>query len=350
MTGASGFLGRACLRLLRELPEPPALTLLLRPPARARLEQEGLLRSEWQALEGDLAQPRLGLVEDAYQRLAAGLRGVFHCAGNVRFDLRLEQARRVNLEGTRRLLELALAAAGGGARPRFDHVSTAYVVGRREGRFDEQDGPGAAGFCNSYEQTKWEAEQLVRGAGGALAVTVYRPSILLPSTADSDQPGSLAPVWCARMLRRGRLLCIPGRRSARLDLIGVDTAARALAHYLTRDSAPGGTIHLTAGCDHAATFGELVELAAAQLGVRPPPWIEPRLFRRWIRPLLWLLLHGQRRSVWLSGENLLPYLEQSRCFEPRRAAADFPWWQGEAARAREQVRALLQDLLASGRI
>jgi nucleoside-diphosphate-sugar epimerase len=351
MTGASGFLGRDCLRLFAGLPAAPGLVLLLRQQARERLQQDGLLRPEWEWLEGDLSRERLGLSIAEYERLARRLGGIFHCAGNVRFDLDLRAARQVNLGGTQRLLELAAAANSSSAiRLRFDHVSTAYVVGRRSGSFVEGEGPGAAGFCNSYEQSKWEAEQAVLAAAGTLAVTIYRPSIILPTSPGQTQPGASTPVWCARVFRRGRLVCIPGQKAALLDLIGVDQVARALVGYVTRAQPPGGVIHLSAGCAHSVALGELVELAARQFGVRPPPWMKPHTFRRWVRPLLWLTLYGRRRSVWRSGENLLPYLEQSRCFEPLRAAADFPGWYDEAGRIRARLRQLLDDLQQAGRL
>ena len=346
MTGGSGFLGRACLRAFGELPDPPALELLLRREARVRLSQEGLLRPQWGCLEGDLAQEKLALPSDVYERIAGRLGGILHCAGNVRFDLNLEEARRVNVTGTRRLLELAEAAAAGGRRIRFDHVSTAYVIGRRSGSFTEGEAPRDGQFCNTYEQSKWEAEQAVCAAAEKLAVTIYRPSILLPGSVEQSQPGALAPVWCARIL--GSLLFLPGRPSARLDLIAVDQAARVLVRYLSRE-APGGVIHLSAGSAHALSLGELVELAAARLGVRQPPWVAPEHFRRWVRPLLWVALYGRARAIWRSGENLLPYLEQSRCFEPLRASSDFPWWSEQAAQIRERLNQLLGELEPSGR-
>ena len=80
-------------------------------------------RARVQALHGDLT---LGV-----RPPDAPVDVVCHCAASISFDLPLEEAREINVEGTRAMLALARAA---GAR-RFVHVSTAYVAGTHAGRF-----------------------------------------------------------------------------------------------------------------------------------------------------------------------------------------------------------------------
>lgn len=64
-------------------------------------------------METDLGRPALGLSAAAFQRLADELDVIWHSAGNINLDDDLDSLRRVNVEGTRNMLELA--AAGGHA-------------------------------------------------------------------------------------------------------------------------------------------------------------------------------------------------------------------------------------------
>ena len=52
-----------------------------------------------------------GLDAATWQRLAAETTRVIHSAATVRFDHSLEEARRMNVDGTRRVLEFAAASA-----------------------------------------------------------------------------------------------------------------------------------------------------------------------------------------------------------------------------------------------
>src|SRR5215218_4465743 len=114
ITGATGFLGREIVRLL--------LLIRGKSDADARSRGDAVLASvlEGSALESakprvrvvraDLEQDRLGLDPDAYERLAAQTSAVIHGAASVSFTLPLDEARAINVEGTRRMLDLAAKA------------------------------------------------------------------------------------------------------------------------------------------------------------------------------------------------------------------------------------------------
>lgn len=202
LTGATGFLG---LRLVRELlAHHDSLTVLAHAgsgcalgritrfleltdaPAALIAGLPGRIR----VVETDLGRPALGLSAAAFQRLADELDVIWHSAGNINLDDDLDILRRVNVEGTRNMLELA---AAGGRRPSYHHISTAFVGGaRREGVVYEDELDSRYGFENSYEQSKYEAEVLVRDWSRAHGrpVVVMRPSILvtdLPAYAELPQ-------------------------------------------------------------------------------------------------------------------------------------------------------------------
>lgn len=191
LTGATGFLG---LRLVRELlRRHRTLTVLAHAGSKGALghitrfleltdapaELIAGLPSRLQVLETDLGQPRMGLATAAFERLAGEVDVIWHSAGDINLDDDLAKLRRVNVEGTRNVLELATASR---RKPMIYHIGTAFVGGaRREGVIYEDELDDAHGFENGYERSKYEAEVLVRAWSRAHSrpAVVLRPGILV---------------------------------------------------------------------------------------------------------------------------------------------------------------------------
>ena len=101
----------------------------------------------------------LGLGDSTASRLRSQITTIVHAAGFTRFDGPSAVARQVNVDGLRNLLEFASAC------PRLDRfvaLSTVYVAGRRSGRIAERELEHDNGFVNPYEESKDEAERLLR--------------------------------------------------------------------------------------------------------------------------------------------------------------------------------------------
>ncbi len=191
ITGATGFLG---VHLVRELLERNAsLTVLahagsgdaadrlarfLRATgASPRLIDD--LPRRISVVDVDVAEPFLGLDRADFRRIADGVDAVWHSAAQTKLAGDLAELRHVNVDGTRNMLALA---AAGGRRPRFYHVSTAFVAGLRPDPVVYEDQLDASrGFASPYEQSKYEAEVAVRewSAGSGRPVVVFRPSVLV---------------------------------------------------------------------------------------------------------------------------------------------------------------------------
>ena len=180
LTGATGFLG---LRLLRQLlGAHRSVTVLAHAgsgDALHRITRFLELPARIRVVETDLERPRLGLSAPAFHELADGLGAIWHSAGSINLEGDLPQLRRTNVDGTRRVLELA---AAGRRKPVVHHVSTAFVAGaRRDGVAYEDELDDASGFENAYERSKYEAEKLVHAWSRehGRPVVVLRPSILV---------------------------------------------------------------------------------------------------------------------------------------------------------------------------
>ena len=293
LTGGTGFLGG---ELLARYLERTDRTVYLIVRAETQADADRRLRSLLDnllgdpdayvhravALRGDVCRPGLGLTAAARDRLAAAITDVVHCAASVSFQLPLPEARRMNVEGTRQVLELAsLAQCRGGLRS-FAHVSTAYVAGDSNGLFGEDDFALGQSFRNTYEQSKHEAERLIRASAEAIPVQIFRPSIVVGDSHSGYTPAFNVIYSPLRAFSRGTYAAIPGRGSSPVDVVPVDYVADAIFALAGR---PGTVYHLTAG-ERAATLGQLIELATWYFDRPRPRMVSPALYRKLVHPLL----------------------------------------------------------------
>ncbi len=268
--GATGFVGRNLAQNL--LKQGHRLLCLLRPGPSASGQQrlraalapffpdgtlEALERTQLEVFEGDIADPCFGLKPRTYDRLLREAEEIWHCAASLSFDERhRREAERINVGGTRQVLEFARAAR---AR-RLNYLSTAYVAGRRQGHIREGDLNGAYGFKNPYEHSKWQAERLIRDfvLGGGVAATIYRPAIIVGDTKPGTECASgvyrVAQIITALaakygLNRRGRepapTLRLPGARDCCLNLVPIDYVVQALTALAAREDTAGLVFHLT---------------------------------------------------------------------------------------------------------
>jgi thioester reductase-like protein len=225
------------------------------------------------AVAGELTEPGLGLGERRSRALADEVSTIVHSAASVSFALPLDEARAINLEGTRRMLEFAeLAAERGDGLDRYGHVSTAYVAGTHDGSFAEADLDVGQGFNNSYEQSKFEAEKLVREHPN-LPVTVMRPSIVVGDQRNGWTSAFNVLYWPLRAFARGMFEAVPAVSSAPVDVVSVDYVADGIYELCEGPGGIGETYHLTAGAS-ASTIGEIAQMASGYFR-RPAPKVLP---------------------------------------------------------------------------
>jgi long-chain acyl-CoA synthetase len=251
------------------------------------------------------------------EQLAESVTDVVHCAASISFELPLAEARDINVEGTRRLLELAaLAQCRGGLRS-FSHVSTAYVAGDWRGPFGEDDFAAGQAFRNTYEQSKYESELLVRRHATALPVQIFRPSIVVGDSLTGYTTAFNVIYSPLRAFAHGTYAAIPGRASAPVDVVPVDYVADAIFGLSGR---PGTVHHLTAG-ERAATLGELVGRATKYFEQPRPRMVSPALYRRVAHPLLLRRAKGARRRALERSEVYFPYFDAHVRYENARTSA-----------------------------
>ena len=329
LTGSTGFLGMELLaRLLEDTDrrvwapvragDDAEAAARIRATLATLLPDPGEFSQRVVAFAADLTEPRLGLDDRRRDEIAEHVDEIVHSAASVSFTLPLDEARRINVDGTRRMLELAEACSVRGGLRRFAHVSTAYVAGDHRGGFSEAEHDVGQGFNNTYERSKWEAEQLVRGRGERLRVQVFRPSIVVGDDR-SGWTASFNVIYTPlRAYARGGLPLIPARRSTPVDIVPVSYVARSI--LALADAGVGRTFHLVAGAE-ASTVGELIDRTVSHLDGPPIRTVSPALYRRTVQPVLMRrATPGQRR--WLErGQVFFPYFSTGVRFEAEATRA-----------------------------
>ncbi len=322
VTGATGFLG---VRLVHELLDrhPNAtLALLIRDrPGQSGQQRADLFvppeeRSRVQVYSGDVGRPNLGLDTAAWQRLTSETTRVIHSAATVRFDHSLEEARRINVEGTRRVLDFAAAAS----RLRsIAYVGTAYVAGERSDLVREDELAVGQNYRNTYEQTKAEAEALVRSRLDSLPGVILRPSIIVGDSRTGVTSSFKMMYWPLKIYARGLWRTVPGYPDAVLDIVPVDFVAASVARITFDETALGSTLHLCAGPRGSATIQQIAKRAMEYFNAPPPRYVDPKLFFAAIRPLLFLSLWGKKRRVLRDGRAYRDYFTMRMQFDTTNA-------------------------------
>jgi len=217
---------------------------------------------------GDVCDMDLGLAGSEVRELAAEVTSIHHLAGIYYLGVEREAAERVNVDGTRGVIELA-----GECRKlrRLSHWSTAGVSGRRRGVILEEELDEGQSFRNFYEETKFEAEKLARAAARRMPVTIFRPGVIVGDSRTGEIDKFDGPYSLMVLIVQGPLdvaLPLPGRGAAPLHLVPIDFVVDA-AHALSLDErAAGGTFHLTDPCPFAAR--QIYELVAERAQKKRP--------------------------------------------------------------------------------
>ena len=249
VTGATGFIGSRLVAMARDAAFEVVATGAINSPVE-RDRCAALARAGIEVTIGSL------VADDLAARVTPRCDAVIHlAAAQHEAHLDDEHFRRVNVDGTRLLLQ---AAAASGVR-RFVYGSTIGIYGgtTSTASLDETSPPNPG---NVYTRTKLQAEDLVRGSAGLLEPTIMR-------IAETYGPGDLRLLKLYRAIKRGRFLMIGSGRNHHA-LVHCDDVARGLLLGVTTPQAAGETFVLAAGDD--LTTRAMVDAVAAAVGRTVP--------------------------------------------------------------------------------
>lgn len=247
VTGANGFVGGHLARMLR------ASGKQVRVLVRSQAAANSFIKEGFAAVVGDLAEPAT---------LPAALEGVshvYHIAALFRqAGLPDSSYRKVNAEGTRHMLDSAIAA---GVK-RFIHCSTVGVLGDVEHPPGNEQTPYSPG--DIYQQTKMEGELIALDyfGRGAISGCVIRPAMIYG-------PGDLRTLKLFKAVAKGRFFYV-GPGTALTHFIQVRDLCRAFILAMEHTEVQGG-VFIIAGRE-SLPLNELVKLICSELKVKEP-WL-----------------------------------------------------------------------------
>lgn len=284
ITGATGFIGgRLAERLVQE-------GYSVRCLVRASSDTSLLDELDVQIAVGDLTNAN---------SLASAVQGchyVFHCGALVSDWATTEEIARINVGGTRNLLE---ACVGASVR-RFIHFSTTDVYGCPDGGAQIDETYAATRFRNWYAQTKLDAEAEVRRVeeAAALDTTILRPATVY-GPRSKDVVGEIA-----RAIEGRHMLLVDGGRAV-AGLCYIDNLMDAAVLALHHEAGPGHAFNVSDGLP--ITWKELTDGIAAGLGCPKVRWSLPY----WLASSIGFSLeHGYRLLRKATGLSAPPLLSR----------------------------------------
>lgn len=254
VTGATGFVGSHVVEQLVERGD--SVIALTRDRSNATHLPEAVT-----VVEGDIAK------KESMREAMTGVDGVYHIAGWYRIGpgpWRTEKAERINVEGTRAVLELVDELA----IPKAVHTSTVAVNSDTEGEYVDEEYRFDGDHISVYDRTKWQAHYEVAKpmAQEGVPVVIIQPGIIYGPGDTSD----LRSMWQDYL--REDLPMIPRGVEACWD--HVEDTARA--HLQAMEHGDVGEEYLV--CGEGKTFVEMFELAEEITGIPAPRAVTPRFF------------------------------------------------------------------------
>ena len=287
----TGFPGFIADRLLERLARKPSRFILLVQPSlldRARAEIDRLVRltghscDDFHIVNGDITQPNLGLTPEDIDLARQQTTRVFHLAALYDLAVAREPAMRVNVDGTRNVLEFARSLP---SLRHFHHVSTCYVAGKREGVILETELQHDAGYRNFYEESKYLSELEVESVKNVLPVTIHRPAVVCGDSRSGETVKYDGVYYLILYLLRWPSLSSIniGNDEVSLNLVPVDFVVDAMAALALDENAIGKTLQFA---DPAPlSTNELFNAIARSANGKRSRVTAPR---EWVRSLLML--------------------------------------------------------------
>ncbi|WAA13836.1 SDR family oxidoreductase [Fervidibacillus halotolerans] len=232
------------------------------------MEKYGLLEDRFQILSGDITERDLGLERETVKELQGSVSHVFHLAAIYDLAVPKDVAYRVNVIGTKNMNQFVLNLS---ELQRYVYFSTAYVAGKREGILREDELVRPPSFKNYYEETKFEAEILVKDVMEKRPVTIIRPGIIKGHSKTGETSKFDGPyLFLNAIYRLKHAPFFPkvGKLNGKVNLVPIDFIVDAVIYLSHEKKGEKKTYHLTDPNPYTAE--ELYEMMLKEMLGRSP--------------------------------------------------------------------------------
>jgi len=245
LTGATGFIGGHVARQLAGAGHK--VIVLVRDPSKA-----ANLAALGAALhKGDITD------KETLRRPMTGVDGVFHIAAWYKIgEGTLDEARTINVQGTRNVLELIRELKV----PKGVYTSTVAVFSDTKGQLVDESYRHNGPWLSTYDRTKWEAhyEVALPMIQLGLPLVIVQPGLVYG-------PGDKSPVRETMVQYLQRKLPLVPRKTA-FNWAHVEDTARG--HLLAMEKGEPGESYILAGSAH--TLEEALDFAEKITGIPAP--------------------------------------------------------------------------------
>ncbi|MBL8286844.1 MAG: SDR family oxidoreductase [Rubrivivax sp.] len=250
VTGATGFIGRRLVKALLAR-RGTTVSFLVRAGSEGKvgdlLAFWGTTKARAIPVTGDLTAKKLGVSADALKAMKGNIDAVFHLAAVYDLSADEESQVRVNIEGTRNLVEFAKAVDA----KHLHHVSSIAAAGLYEGVFREDMFDEAENLEHPYFSTKHESEKIVR-TESKVPWTVYRPAFVVGDSSTGEMDKIDGPYYFFKLIQRMRQFLPPwlpsvGLEGGRINIVPVDFVVACIdhiSHLHNRNAIAGKAFHL----------------------------------------------------------------------------------------------------------
>jgi NAD(P)-dependent dehydrogenase (short-subunit alcohol dehydrogenase family) len=248
VTGATGFIGKRLVKRLLEHKQS-VVYFLARDASPARMEALlaywGVDKTRAIAVAGDLTAPGLGVSKSVAAKLKGDVKHFFHLAAV--YDLKADEETqvKVNIEGTRNVVQFANDIGAGC----LHHVSSIAAAGLYEGVFREDMFEEAENLEHPYFRTKHDSERIVREETKG-PWRVYRPGMVVGDSRTGEMDKIDGPYYFFKLIQRMRQALPPwmptiGIEGGRVNIVPVDYVVEAMNHIAHKRGLDRKTFHLT---------------------------------------------------------------------------------------------------------
>jgi dihydroflavonol-4-reductase len=252
VTGATGFVGSAVARTLQ------AKGVAVRALARAESPRRNLEGLNAEVVIGDMRS-----AEDMTRALQ-GARWLFHVAADYRLWARdPEEIVRNNLEGTRAVMQAALAAGV----EKMVYTSSVATLSLKQVPADETQPLSEAEAIGAYKKSKVVAERLVEAM-----VAEQRLPAVIASPSTPIGPRDVRPTPTGRIIVEAATGKMPAFVETGLNLVHVDDVAEG--HWLALQKGRIGERYILGGQD--VSLRDMLAEIARLTGRKPPTVNLPR--------------------------------------------------------------------------
>jgi thioester reductase-like protein len=255
LTGATGFIGAYLLDELLHKTTADIYCLIRCSDTEAgkqRLKQHLECYSLWQEVfssriipvVGDLSQPLFGLSQQKFNKLAERIDVIYHNGCHLDFSVPYSVVKPTNVLGTEEILRLASLTQ---TKP-VHFISTVVVffsqAYSQAYRVKETDIPVFdIGLNNSYKQSKWVAEQLVRIAQErGLPACIYRPTRIMghSKTGIYRKFNNFFLQFVKACIQLGKFPAL----DVELNIVPVDYCSQAIVHLSQQEKSLCKAFHI----------------------------------------------------------------------------------------------------------